>query len=60
LLIARFRPDHVKPDGLPWPLSRSELTLLKDAGLKELNFQEITQTDEQDAPHIRVEYVRET
>ena len=59
LLIARFRPGDVPPEGPPWPLSRSELSSLKNAGLRELNFQELTLTDEQDAPHMRVEYVRE-
>lgn len=59
LVICRSRADDAKPDGPPWPLSRTELARFERCGLKERSFEEFDErTPDRIIPHFRVIYER--
>jgi len=59
LIVARGRHDDEPEDPPPWPLLRSELEVLSDAGLTEVAFEDF-HTDRKGRPvrHFRIEYSR--
>jgi len=56
LILAHGRAPDSARDGVPWPLSRTELKQFQQLGLSEQNFEEIR--DAQDVLYLRVLYQR--
>jgi hypothetical protein len=58
LVFARGRDPH-EPEGMmPWPLTRGELAEFEAHGLKEVSFEDYTDTEDPPARRFRVTYSR--
>ena len=58
LVIARGREPSDPPGAMPWPLLRSELDGLKDAGLDEIRFEDYFDAETPPVRRFRVHYRR--
>jgi 2-polyprenyl-3-methyl-5-hydroxy-6-metoxy-1,4-benzoquinol methylase len=58
LVIARGRDPEDDPGALPWPLTREELALLADRGLRETLFEDYLDAEESPVRRFRIEYRR--
>jgi len=55
VVVCRAREDDDKPDQLPWPLSRKELSRFEEDGLEQTYFDEIWDEEEEQTRFV-VEY----
>jgi 2-polyprenyl-3-methyl-5-hydroxy-6-metoxy-1,4-benzoquinol methylase len=55
LVVCRGRDPHDDPGTLPWPLTRDELALFQQAGLREVSFEDVR---DEDGRHFRAVYER--
>ncbi|MEA5580720.1 class I SAM-dependent methyltransferase [Nodularia harveyana UHCC-0300] len=56
LVINRFRETDIEPDGPPWPLSNSELSLFAELGLQEVSRLLFYEGERVDVPQLRLEF----
>lgn len=59
LVIARGREPTAPKGEMPWPLTREELSLFKDHGLKELIFEDYLDSEKPPVRRFRVTYRKE-
>jgi SAM-dependent methyltransferase len=58
LLICRGREESESPGAMPWPLTRREVQSLSAFGLRELSFEDYTDTETPPVRRFRVQYGR--
>ena len=58
LLIARARDDDGHPGQMPWPLTRTELSMLHDCGLEEAAFEDYIENEDPPVRRFRAAYRR--
>ena len=58
LVICRGRFPEDTPGNLPWPLSTEELVVFKNAGLRQVQFEDYFDQEEPKIRRFRVEYQR--
>ncbi len=59
LIIARGREPWEPEGGIPWPLTRAELSVFCSYAFREKSFEEIPDVDEPGVRRFRIEYVKE-
>lgn len=56
LVICRGREPHEERGTMPWPLTRAELAVCEQQGLREVAFEDLTDRDERSVRHFRAHY----
>lgn len=59
LVIARGREPNDSEGKMPWPLTKDELSLFEDQGLKKLSFEEYMDSEDPPVRRFRATYRRE-
>jgi 2-polyprenyl-3-methyl-5-hydroxy-6-metoxy-1,4-benzoquinol methylase len=58
LLICRGREESESPGAMPWPLTRRELQSLAGHGLREMSFEDYSDTENPPVRRFRVHYIK--
>ena len=56
LVICAGRDESDEPGSMPWPLTRADLTMFEQVGLREMSFEDLLSQEEPFFRHFRIHY----